>query len=104
MEKLEQDWELIENMFKDKFGTDNLESILYIIGIQELGEISDFTKTQKIEILHIAVCKLLSFFGFYELEKIDEDNWPHYKIIKPFPEDENEEFLLKKAVILYLKD
>ena len=59
MEKLEAD-----------FGTDlDLQSVLFIIGLQELGFIKHkINKRQKLEVLHVAVCRLLSDYGFYEFE------------------------------------
>lgn len=64
----------------------DLNAILFLIGIQELGQgITEFTKEQKQDLMHIATCKIFSLSGFYELERIDEDGWPHYKVVKQLP-------------------
>ena len=34
----------------------------------------------------MAVCSLLSQSGYYELEGIDADGWPHFKQLKAMPE------------------
>jgi len=36
--------------------------------------------------MHVAVCSLLSKSGYYELEKMDEEGWPHFKQLKAMPE------------------
>jgi hypothetical protein len=35
--------------------------------------------------MHIAVCRLLSQQDYYELEGLDQDGWPHWKLLKPLP-------------------
>ena len=35
--------------------------------------------------MHIAICKLLSDYGDYEFDYIDEQGWPHYKCLKQIP-------------------
>ena len=46
-----------------------MEAILFLIGIQEVGDFrTKFTKEQKQDLMHVAVCSLLSPSGYYELE------------------------------------
>jgi sensor domain CHASE-containing protein len=75
----------------------NLDIILFMIGVQELGKgQQEFTKEQKQDLMHIAVCKVLSYSGYYELEGQDQDGWPHWKNVKPVPKlslEEQEKFL-----------
>ena len=81
-----------------------METILFLIGVQELGDIkAKFSKEQKQDLMHIAVCTLLSESGYYELEGADGDGWPHFKQLKSLPElnpKEQEDFL-KDHVLLY---
>jgi hypothetical protein len=64
----------------------DLNAILFLIGIQELGRgIKEFTKEEKQDLMHIATCKVFSLSGYYELERVDEDGWPHYRSAKPIP-------------------
>lgn len=84
----------------------DLEAILFLIGMQEFGEIRQkFTKEQKQDLMHIAVCSLLAQSGYYELEKIDSDGWPHYRQLKPMPEMNmiEQEFFLKDHILLYFQ-
>lgn len=82
----------------------NLDSIIFLIGLQELGQFQKrFNKQRKLEVIHIAVCKLLSDFGYYEFDYTDNDGWPHYKLIKKLPNLKAGEqtILMKKAIINY---
>ena len=82
----------------------NLDSIIFLIGLQELGQFQKrFNKQRKIEVIHIAVCKLLSDYGYYEFDYTDNDGWPHYKLIKKLPNLKAGEqtILMKKAIINY---
>jgi len=56
--------------------------------------------------MHVAVCKLLSQSGYYELERMDEDGWPHFKQLKPMPvmSMAEQEYFLKDHVLLYFKN
>ena len=82
----------------------NLDSIIFLIGLQELGQFQKrFNKQKKLEVIHIAVCKLLSDYGYYEYDYTDNDGWPHYKLIKKLPNLKAGEqtILMKKAIINY---
>ena len=82
----------------------DLDSIIFLIGIQELGQFQKrFNKQKKLEVIHIAVCKLLSDYGYYEYDYTDNDGWPHYKLIKKLPNLKSGEqtILMKKAIINY---
>ena len=85
----------------------DLKSVLFLIGVQELGKgTKDFTKEEKRDLIHIAICKVLSLSGFYELEGLDENGWPHWKVKKKLPHFDvlEQEKLLKMHVIEYFKN
>ena len=64
----------------------DMNGVLFIIGMQELGQGAKlFSKEQKQDLLHIAICKVLSLSGYYTLEGLDKDGWPHWKMIKKLP-------------------
>ena len=57
----------------------DLDAILFLIGIREAGLLpGKFKKEEKQDLMHIAVCRLLSEEGFYELEGLYIDGWPHW--------------------------
>jgi hypothetical protein len=99
--------ELLQEMEKN-FGTKpkDLNAVLFIIGIQELGKgAKNFSKEEKQDLMHIAICKVLSLAGYYELEGIDEAGWPHWKLVKKLPHFDllEQEKLLKMLVIEYFE-
>jgi hypothetical protein len=107
MEGVEKKWEELIVKLQDDFEEDlTLKSILFLIGVQELGQgIRDFDKEEKTNLLHIATCKLLSLFGYYKFKNIDEDGWPHYEVVKDLEDlsSVSQELLVKKAIINYFK-
>lgn len=107
-EELQKEWKAVEKMLAERFGkAPNLEGILFLIGIQELGKGGKkFTKEQKQDLMHIAVCSLLSKKGYYQLDHYDNDGWPHFKELKKVPglTLEEQENFLKQQVIQYFKD
>ena len=82
----------------------DLDSIIFLIGLQDLGQFQKrFNKQKKLEVIHIALSKLLSDYGFYEFDYTDNDGWPHYKLIKKLPNLKTGEqtILMKKAIVNY---
>ena len=85
----------------------DLDAVLFLIGVQELGQgVRTFSKEQKQDLMHIATCKVLSYAGIYELEGSDQDGWPHWKQMIPLPhlDLEAQELLLKTHVIEYFEE
>lgn len=84
----------------------DVETILFLIGIQELGEIkAKFSKEQKQDLMHVAVCTVLMPSGYYEIEGVDADGWPHFKQLKAMPELNpfEQEAFLKDHILLYFQ-
>ena len=104
---LQQRWWELEAKLVERFGKKpDLETILFLIGIQEFGQLKEkFTKEQKQDLMHVAVCKLLSQSGYYELEKMDEEGWPHFKQLKRMPDMDmiQQENFLKDHILLYFE-
>ena len=102
-------WKALQEKIAQDFDSEipDLKVILFLIGVQELGKgPGKFSKRQKEELMHIATCRLLSEMGFYELEGLDQDGWPHWKLIKPIPSYAamEQEMLLKGLAIEYFAD
>ena len=106
-EKLKERWELVVKKLSNQFAdgdTLDLDAIIYLIGVQELGQLNrSFKKDQKLDLMHIAICKLLSPYGYYELDFVDEDGWPHYKTLEalPFLKAGEQSVLMKEAIVNY---
>jgi len=112
MEEWELDfqWLKVRHRIKDAVGRDtlpDLNAVLLLIGVQELGQVQEtFTKEEKQDLMHIAVCRLLSYDGYYEFEGIDSEGWPHWKALKPLSIKgvEEQEEMLKIKIIQYFKN
>ncbi len=104
---LQPRWWALEAKLMERFGKKpDLEGVLFLIGIQETGFIEEkISKEQKQDLMHVAVCKVLSQSGYYALQGNDADGWPHYQQIKELPvmvlpEQEN---FIKDHVLLYFE-
>ncbi len=104
---LQARWWQLEAVLLERFGKKpDMEAILFLIGIQEFGHIRDkFTKEQKQDLMHIAVCSLLAQSGYYEVERYDRDGWPHFRQLKALPVMDMivQENFLKDHVLLYFE-
>lgn len=104
---LQTRWWALEGKLLERFGKKpDMEAILFLIGIQETGFVGQkISKEQKQDLMHVAVCTLLSQSDFYEVERVDSDGWPHFRQLKEIPswslmEQEN---ILKDHVLLYFE-
>lgn len=105
VEDLRLHWEALLHELSKQFDADlDLQGVLFLIGVQELGQgVKKFNKDQKQDLMHIATCRLLSIYGYYELNGADEDGWPHWKNTQPLPPMSlgEQDYLLKQAAIEY---
>ena len=84
----------------------DVQAILFLIGVNELGiGYKDFSKSEKTDLMHVAICTLLEPYGYYEFEGRDEDQWPHFKLIKQLPplDSREQQHLIKEALIAYFE-
>ena len=84
----------------------NLDGIIYLIGVQELGQGKrQFKKDEKVNLMHIAICKLLEPYGYYEFDFFDKDGWPHYRILTDLPslKPGEQTVLMKEAIVNYFE-
>jgi len=107
--ELQQKWQAIEEMLTARFSKKpNMEAILFLIGMNELGTLpqKEFTKEQKQDLMHLATCALLAQSGYYEYDGHDADGWPHYKLVQHPPAEslQQQEQLLKQHIIAYFEE
>jgi len=105
----ERNWQSLLDKLEKLIGKkpSDIKSVLFLIGVQELGKgTKDFTKEEKKDLMHIAICKVLSRSGFYELEGLDESGWPHWKVKKKLPHFDilEQEKLLKMQILEYFEN
>lgn len=104
---LQQRWWQLEAKLVERFGKKpDMEAILFLIGMNETGFVQQkISKEQKQDLMHVAVCTLLSQSGYYVKELHDEEGWPHFTQVKPLPDyhlPEQENFL-KDHILLYFE-
>ncbi|MHA7130496.1 hypothetical protein [Algoriphagus namhaensis] len=106
--EFEKRWARLLDGLEDTIGKKpkDLNGVLFLIGVQELGQgLKNFSKEQKQDLMHIAICKVLSFEGFYELNYVDQEGWPHWELVKELPHIDllDQEKLLKIQVLDYFE-
>ena len=106
-EKLKERWNVLVGKLSAQFADGDvldLDAIIYLIGVQELGQLKrTFKKDEKINLMHIAICRLLEPYGYYEFTFFDADGWPHYKIKEELPplKAGEQSVLMKEAIVQY---
>jgi hypothetical protein len=106
--ELERTWSSLLSSMEAMIGVKpkDLNAVLFLIGVQELGKGKKiFSKEEKQDLMHIGICKVLSLSGYYRLEGLDQDGWPHWEMIKKLPHFDllEQERLLKMHVIEYFE-
>ena len=82
----------------------DMSTFLFLVGVNELGMgHQTFSKQQKMELMHIAICRLLEPYGYYEFEYFDNEGWPHYKVKEELPplKAGEQSVLMKEAIVNY---
>jgi hypothetical protein len=104
-ERLKLRWDDLCRKLGDQFGEEpDLQAILFLIGVQELGRgPQKYSKDEKQDLMHIAVCRLLSTYGYYQLTGQDQDGWPHWELVKKLPPLtlKEQDWLLKQGAVEY---
>jgi hypothetical protein len=99
-------WKQVIEFFETQFEKKpDLNAILFLIGIRELGILPEkkFSKEEKTHLMHIANCKVLSYSGYYAQTGFNQDGWPVWENLQPLPpmnifEQEN---LIRQHIIEY---
>jgi len=106
-EQLKERWDQVVEKLSTQFAEGDvldLDAIIYLIGVQELGQLHRaFKKDEKLNLMHIAICRLLEPYGYYEFDFFDADGWPHYKVKEELPtlKAGEQSVLMKEAIVQY---
>ena len=106
-EQLKERWNIVVEKLSNQFAdgdTLDLDAIIYLIGVQELGQLDkSFKKDHKLDLMHISICKLLMPYGYYEFDYVDNDGWPHYIVKEELPHLKagEQSILMKEAIVNY---
>ena len=107
---LKEKWKFLVDKLSNDFSDGdelNVDGIIYLVGVQELGQgYRKFKKDEKVNLMHIAICKLLEPYGYYEFDFFDDDGWPHYKTITELPslKPGEQTILMKEAIVNYFDE
>jgi hypothetical protein len=104
----DRQWQSMLNELEKAVGArpKDLNGVLFVIGVQELGKGNRrFSKEEKQDLMHIGICRVLSLSGYYVLDGTDNDGWPHWKLVKKLPHFDllEQEKLLKMHVLEYFQ-
>jgi len=106
-EELKVSWDNLVREFSSRFADGDemdLEGILFLIGVQEVSNGKKrFKKDEKVQLMHVAICRVLEPFGYYKFVGLDDDGWPHYDVLQSLPllKPGEQGVLMKEAVVLY---
>jgi len=104
---LKERWKLLVEKLSNQFADGDvldLDAIIYLVGVQELGQYQKkYKKDEKVNLMHIAICRLLEPYGYYEFGFFDDDGWPHYTIKEQLPplKAGEQSVLMKEAIVNY---
>jgi len=104
---LKERWEALVVKLSAQFSDGDpldLDAIIYLVGVQELGKYhTAFKKDEKVNLMHIAICRVLEPYGYYEFDYVDEEGWPHYNVIESLPSLKagEQSILMKEAISQY---
>jgi hypothetical protein len=87
LQMIEKHWKELLKTLNNQFDGDlDLQAVLFLIGVQELGKGKvKYSKDQKLELMHIAICTLLEPFGYYNFAGHDQDGFPHWELNEQLP-------------------
>ena len=102
---IEIQFQKLTKILEEKFGGGlDTQSILFLIGVQELGlGYKKFKKHEKTDLMHVAICTLLEPHGHYKFIGRDPENWPHFELVENLPPltEREQQHLIKEAIIDY---
>ena len=106
-EKLKNRWDDLVVFLSDKFSdseTLDIEGVLYLVGMQELGQVHrKMRKDDNVNLIHIGICSVLEPYGYYRFDYYDDDGCPHFELLEPLPplKPGEQSILMKEALVNY---
>lgn len=80
----QDNWNLLELEISKRFKvTADFDFMLFLIGIQERGTgIRPYERQEKMDLINLGKCTLLTEEGYLKRKDNDEDGWPGFEEIK----------------------
>ena len=106
--QLKERWESVVTILSNKFAdgeTLDLEGIIYLIGVQELGKkfMLLSKKDEKVNLMHRHLPFVRTFTVTTSFEYFDNDGWPHKvkEELPPLKKQANKVVLMKETIVGY---
>jgi hypothetical protein len=93
-ETIKDKWFKIRELFERRFNkTPDLSAILYVI-------------EEKVQLMHIATCGILSTSGHYRLIGKDENDWPVWELVEKLPNQDmlEQEMYMRHHIVNYFEE
>ena len=106
-QELKDRWDALVIILSDKFSDGqalDIEGILYLVGMQELGQVHrKMKKDDNVNLIHVGICSVLEPYGYYSFDYFDDDGWPHFQLLEPLPllKSGEQSILIKEALVTY---
>ena len=106
-QKLKERWDRLIHILSERFSEGealDVEGILYLVGLQELGQVHrKMKKDDNVNLIHIGICTALEPFGYYRFDFFDEEGWPHFELLEELPplKPGEQSVLMKEALVEY---
>jgi hypothetical protein len=104
---LEVKFKELQNKLSIQFDGDvDVQGIIYLVGVQELGQgPKKYSKKEKMDLMHVAVCAILEPYGYFEYIGKDKDGWLHFEDKQKLPQLSNSQQLklIKQGLIDYFE-
>lgn len=104
--QLMKDWAEVRIYVEKYFGKKpDIQSCLFLIGLNELGQLREFEKEEKQDLMHIGMCTVL-LGEYFQYDYTDSEGWHHYKELKPMEAMfiKTQEAFLKEKIVAYFKE
>ncbi len=107
-QKVEKKWFALRHKFLKEIGKKpDIDAFLFLIGIQEVGQVkNNFKKEEKQDLMHVAVSLFLEKDGLGKYMGYDDQNWPHWELIANPPKRsrKDQEEWLKSHIVRYFEE
>ena len=105
--KLKERWDQLLIVLTERFSEGealDVEGVLYLIGLQELGQVHQkMKKDDNVNLIHVGICTVLEPYGYYRFDFFDEEGWPHFELLEALPplKPGEQSILMKEALVAY---
>ncbi|MDB2314407.1 hypothetical protein N9V42_02340 [Flavobacteriaceae bacterium] len=105
--KLKERWETLLVLLSERFSKGealDVEGVLYLVGLQELGQVHrKMKKDDNVNLIHVGICSVLEPYGYYRFDFFDDEGWPHFELLEELPplKPGEQSILMKEALVEY---